>query len=273
MKVFISWSGDHSREIGDVFRRWLPAVLQAVRPYFSPDDISKGSRWESEVSKELAASRMGLLILTPENIEASWLVFEAGALAKNLEKSRVCPLLFDLEPTDIKGPLVQFQAARFEQSEIKRVVKMINKELGEQGLDNSVLDGVFEMWWPTLKTGVAEILKQPVAKKGERSERDILEEILGLTRSASRRGMWRSASPVNQAPVRDIIDTLSILINEPIVADLPRVTSLVRELSLPIAYIVRKYGDPRTVELAVSKGLLSESDADKKVAAPQNDEP
>jgi hypothetical protein len=78
MRVFISWSGDRSREIADAIRRWLPGVLQAVKPYFSPDDIAKGARWESEISKELSASRLGLLILTPENIEAPWLVFEAG---------------------------------------------------------------------------------------------------------------------------------------------------------------------------------------------------
>jgi hypothetical protein len=53
MKVFISWSGERSRAIADVMRRWLPSVLQSVRPYFSPDDVAKGSRWSSEIAKEL----------------------------------------------------------------------------------------------------------------------------------------------------------------------------------------------------------------------------
>ena len=42
MRVFISWSGDRSRRIGEALRRWLPGVLQAVRPYFSPDDVLRG---------------------------------------------------------------------------------------------------------------------------------------------------------------------------------------------------------------------------------------
>ena len=84
MKVFISWSGDTSRMIADEIRKWLPGVLQAVKPYFSPDDIAKGTRWESEISKELEASSVGLLVITPDNIQAPWLMFEAGALAKNL---------------------------------------------------------------------------------------------------------------------------------------------------------------------------------------------
>ncbi|OOO01842.1 MAG: hypothetical protein USCGTAYLOR_01956 [Chromatiales bacterium USCg_Taylor] len=100
MKVFISWSGDRSRAVADVLRRWFPSVLQAVRPYFSPDDVAKGARWSAEIAKELEASRIGLLVITPENQEAPWLLFEAGALAKNLERSKVCPILFGaMEPT------------------------------------------------------------------------------------------------------------------------------------------------------------------------------
>lgn len=185
MKVFISWSGERSRAIADVWRRWLPSVLQAVRPYFSPDDVAKGSRWSAEIAKELDASRIGLLIITPENQEAPWLLFEAGALAKNLDRSKVCPLLFgELEPTDVKGPLVQFQAAQFCEGEVKRVLKMINSELSDAGLSPDVLDAVFEMWWPKLEQQVAKELEAD--GKGDvetrRSERDLLEEVVALTR-------------------------------------------------------------------------------------------
>ena len=185
MKVFISWSGERSRAIADVTRRWLPSVLQAVRPYFSPDDVAKGSRWSSEIAKELDSSRVGLLVITPENQEAPWLLFEAGALAKNLDRSKVCPLLFGgMEPTDVKGPLVQFQAAQFSKEEIKRVVKMINGELAEAALSPDVLEGVLEMWWPKLNEQVTQVLEGDTESEGEarRSEREILEEVLGLTR-------------------------------------------------------------------------------------------
>src|ERR1017187_9800498 len=106
MRVFISWSGERSQRIANILRSWLPGVLQAVKPYFSPDDIAKGTRWSTEIAKELEASRIGLLVLTSENLDAPWLMFEAGALAKNLERSKVCPILFGLEPTDVTGPLV-----------------------------------------------------------------------------------------------------------------------------------------------------------------------
>jgi hypothetical protein len=165
--------------------KWLPSVLQAVRPYFSPDDVAKGSRWSSEIAKELDASRVGLLVITPENQEAPWLLFEAGALAKNLDRSKVCPLLFGgMEPTDVKGPLVQFQAAQFSKDEMKRVMKMINGELADAALAPDVLDDVFEMWWPKLEKQVAKELEGADAsdEEGRRSERDLLEEVLALTR-------------------------------------------------------------------------------------------
>jgi hypothetical protein len=156
-----------------------------VRPYFSPDDVAKGARWSAEIAKELEASRVGLLVVTPENQEAPWLLFEAGALAKSVERSKVCPLLFGgLEPTDVKGPLVQFQAAQFSEDEMKRVVKMMNAELGEASLPGDVLDNVFQMWWPKLDEEISKELEKGTEDDGEarRPERDLLEEVLALTR-------------------------------------------------------------------------------------------
>ncbi len=44
MKVFISWSGNNSKKLGETLRDWLPAVLQVVKPYFTPSDTEKGTR-------------------------------------------------------------------------------------------------------------------------------------------------------------------------------------------------------------------------------------
>ena len=55
MKVFISWSGELSKQLGQALRQWLPGTLQSVKPYFTPADIDKGAKWESEISKELEA--------------------------------------------------------------------------------------------------------------------------------------------------------------------------------------------------------------------------
>lgn len=197
MRIFITWSGDRSKAVAEVIHQWLPSALQAVKTYFSPDDIVKGTRWFPEISKELDESSVGLLCMTRDNLTEPWLLFEAGALGKNVGKSKVCPLLFGIETTDLTGPLAQFQGARFEKMEFKKVVKMINAELGEGSLASDVFDGVFEKWWPELETKVKRILeKSSKHEKGQtRSERDLLEEILTLTRESG-----RQITPHNMEP-------------------------------------------------------------------------
>jgi hypothetical protein len=249
MRVFISWSGGRSRSIAEVLRRWFPSVLQVVRPYFSPDDVAKGSRWSSEIAKELEGSRIGLLILTPENQDAPWLLFEAGALAKNLDRSKVCPILFGgLEPTDVKGPLVQFQAARFQHDDMKRVVKMMNAELGEAALAADVLDSVFEMWWPRLSEEVNAELKQRVPQPDEasRTERDMLEEVLSLARTMSRDGRMRRLDmdhPVYDDLTTGCMNLFRTLSAKPIDDE---TREALRRIVRPLDYLGRHLHGPRS---------------------------
>lgn len=242
MKVFISWSGERSRAVADILRRWFPSVLQAVRPYFSPDDVAKGSRWSSEIAKELESSRVGLLIITPENQEAPWLLFEAGALSKSVEHSKVCPLLFgDIEPTDVRGPLVQFQAARFSRDEMKRVIKTMNGELGEGALLPEVLDGVFEMWWPRLDEQVAKVLEQkaPGPSEGRRSDRELIEEVLALTRriTIDRERRIEVGHPAWDDLVMGVIELARVTRARTPDAE---TNAVIRRLMKPLEYIARR---------------------------------
>lgn len=183
MKVFISWSGPASNRVAQALRDWLPAVLQATRPYYSPDDIAKGARWNQEVSRELEESRIGILCMTRDNLNAPWIMFEAGALAKSLDRSHVIPLLVGIEPTDLGGPLAQFQAARIDHEDMFRTVSVINQQLGASALEEGVLVSVFEKWWPDLESRINAIsTTQQTLSVPRRSERDLLEEILSLLR-------------------------------------------------------------------------------------------
>jgi hypothetical protein len=213
MEVFISWSGDTSKALAEVLRRWLPGVIQTVKPYYSPDDIAKGSRWSAEIAQELDASRIGLLCITRENLSAPWILFEAGALSKNLGQSRVCPILFGIDPSNIQGPLVQFQAAQFDKAEMKRVVTMINSECGDAALEPDVLSDVFEMWWPQLAKAVEQELNK-ASESGSaaiRSERDLLEEILETTRALAKVSFRGTvAPPALEALTEAYLETVEI---------------------------------------------------------------
>lgn len=221
MKVFISWSGSLGKALAEALRQWLPGVIQVVKPYYTPDDITKGTRWSAEIAKELEDSQVGIICVTRDSLNAPWVVFEAGALSKNIDKSRVCPILFDLRPTDVQGPLVQFQLAQFEEKEMKRVVKMINEIListnQDGALDAMVLDSVFEMWWPKIKEKVDTILQSTPHKDKPalRSERELLEEILKLSRVAARSSTpYEISRPPGSSEVIAIIPIFNELVNE-----------------------------------------------------------
>lgn len=185
MKVFISWSGETSKAAAEALRDWLPSVIQAIDPWMSAPDIEKGARWFPEISDQLQKSNFGIICLTPENLNAPWVLFEAGALSKVIEKSRVCPFLFGLEPTDIQGPLVQFQYTTNKKDDIQKLVETINKVLEKPILDKNVRQ-IFEKMWPDLEKILSQITQNTV-KIPERAEKEILLEILELLRGMQRR--------------------------------------------------------------------------------------
>jgi hypothetical protein len=188
-KVFISWSGDLSKKLAEEVRVWLPGVLQFVKPYFTPNDVEKGTRWSTEIASELETSNAGMICLTKDNINKPWILFEAGALSKNFGKANVCTVLFNLENADLTGPLTSFQSTKFDKTDFKKLLTTINNTGGDLKLESAVLNDVFEMWWPKLETKVKEILRTHVvnSENNLRSEREILEEVLELTRINAKR--------------------------------------------------------------------------------------
>ena len=244
MKIFISWSGQLSKELGEVFRDWIPGVLQFVRPYFTPDDIEKGSRWSSEIAKELQESQIGVIMLTRENLLEPWIMFEAGALSKQLEKSKICPILFGLENTDLVGPLVQFQATSFTKVDMKKLVKTINNECGDSRLVDNVLDSVVEMWWPRLEEQVNSVLGKERVKAHTkiRSERELIEEILGLTRIGLRSGRETLEDlGFARGAIEDLTGTYSRLKQAVELNDITMMKELCVKIGDPIEYLYSRY--------------------------------
>lgn len=184
MILFLSWSGERSKLLAEAFDKWIQSVIQAVKPFFSPDDVEKGSFWAMELNEILQDARTGILFVTPENKERPWLLYEAGALAAKMGKPKLIPLLFDLQPSDLVGPLTHLNAAVFSKEDVRKAVSAINNQLLEGKLDPQVLDSVFEKWWPDLESGVSEVL-QSVAQPTtvSRPSDDILEELLAISRS------------------------------------------------------------------------------------------
>ncbi|MEO8148603.1 MAG: toll/interleukin-1 receptor domain-containing protein [Bacteroidia bacterium] len=184
MNAFISWSGDLSKRIAAELSTWLVKVIQSVKPFYSPDDIGVGNRWFSEIESHLSGSEIGILCITKENLNSSWLMFEAGALSKNIGQARVMPILFGVNHKDISGPLTQFQAIKFDKEDFKRLINTINDLLNESSLQRLILDEIFEKWWPDLEGKISNLLlepqKYPILNK--RTTDDILDELLERVR-------------------------------------------------------------------------------------------
>ena len=160
MKVFISWSGGMSHKVANVLRDWLPYVMQAVHPFVSSGDINKGERWGDVLAKELEETEFGIICLTPHNIKAPWLNFEAGALSKSIERAFLSPFLFRVEPSEVQGPLLQFQSTVYEKEDVFNLLSSINNRLGtERKLEQELLRETFEAWWRKLKDELDQIGK------------------------------------------------------------------------------------------------------------------
>ena len=111
LKIFISWSGERSKLIAIELRRWLPKVIQAADPWMSDTDIHTGRQWFGEIANQLEQSDFGIICLTPENLKAPWLLFEAGALSKRHEESFVIPYAYRLALNEIPLPLSVFHGS------------------------------------------------------------------------------------------------------------------------------------------------------------------
>jgi hypothetical protein len=188
VKVFLSWSGEQSRAAALALRKWLPDVIQGVKPWMSESDIEAGARWGRQVEEKLSFSRFGIICLTSSNQTAPWIMFEAGALAKTIEDSFVCPYLLDLEPSEIlPGPLTQFQAKRADESGTRDLLKAMNLALKEITLAEEQLQRAFTVWWPSLRQQLANLPRDTATRSSQRPLQSMVGEILESVRELRRR--------------------------------------------------------------------------------------
>lgn len=186
MKVFISWSGERSKALAVALKEWIPLILQYAKPWVSEKDISAGERWAQAISGELESSNFGILCITPENLSSEWILFEAGALSKSMLDSKVIPLLFGLELSDLSGPLSQFQALKVDQQGVMDVVKAINA-VSENKASDGTISHLVPALWPQLQQQIDNIPGQAPIGKHMRPQGEILEELVSQVRGLGAR--------------------------------------------------------------------------------------
>jgi hypothetical protein len=167
--------------------KWIPKVLQCVRPWMSRKSVEPGSRGLNEVARALEGIKVGITCLTRDNLDATWILFEAGALSKTVDdKTRLCTyLLDDLRPEDIKQPLGAFQACMATKEQTFLLLLMLNKALGTPPMAEADLQDIFEAMWQKLDNKLKELppLNSIVPIQ---NEREMIAEILQWTRIQTR---------------------------------------------------------------------------------------
>lgn len=192
MKIFISWSGERSNTFAKALKDWLPDVLQDVEPWMSQHDIAAGSRWHSQIAGALENASFGILCVTPENQEAPWLIFEAGALSRSINQAAVVPIIIGMGPADLKSPLSQFQLVENDKSGILKLLNSINQALPSK-LPAERIQRIFETWWPFLEKTTNALINPPegTTPPPQRTEREMIEELLELARATNKQSVSR----------------------------------------------------------------------------------
>ncbi len=152
MDVFITWSGDASLRLANGLHSFLKRTIQSLRPFLSSEDIRMGQRWPEQIGARLSKSQFAIICLTKGNLQAPWIHFEAGAVAKE-QHGRVSAILLDIEYSDVKWPLAQFHHASPTEEGIRALVASINDLLAEK-LDNEVLKDSFSRFWPDMEKAI-----------------------------------------------------------------------------------------------------------------------
>lgn len=182
--------------MAEALKQWIPLVLQDTDCFYSSEDIRAGQRWGTEIQAWLAETDFGILCVTPENMPAPWLNFEAGALSKKLnDESRVVPVTLGFSPSRLDDPLKQFNGVEATSAGIHKLVK----SLADAAKSKVDVDLTFNKWWPDLDAKISAIpaSDDQVAPPEPPNAQELLAEIHGMVSGIARdlrRGSARLAA-------------------------------------------------------------------------------
>lgn len=136
-------------------------------------------------TNELQDSKYGIVCLTPENVLAPWIHFEAGALSKTLD-SRVSALMINVVTSEIQGPLSRFQATKLDKDDFYKLLTSIN-EASDNPIGDKVLQKSFDAIWDKMYENIVRIIEESVSRGENVSQNNeeknaVLEELLQLMR-------------------------------------------------------------------------------------------
>lgn len=185
LKVFISWSGDLGKSIGNQLKIFLESVIQSLEIFISTE-MERGSIWNVLINKELSNTSCGIICLTADNFESPWILFESGALAKGIEQNRIYTFLVNIDPSDLlSSPLAQFNHTFPSKESCFQLVKTMNIHI-ESPLSERKLEAIFEKFWPDFFSSFEKEINTYSSGKAKKSS-PVYKELATETLDAIRR--------------------------------------------------------------------------------------
>lgn len=167
--MFIGYGGPKSRLVAHALREWLRCLSPDVEPWVSTLDLQPGGFWPIELASRLEQTRAGILCVTRDNTDSSWLNFEAGALSRSVESALVIPYAIDIDTAMIPTPIGHFQGVAANRRDTLRMVSRLFESLN---IEYDSTGGVAEIFWPLLHQFL-------IAVNGlERPDADAMEPLL-----------------------------------------------------------------------------------------------
>lgn len=151
MKIYLSWSGELGRRASEALSTALRQVIPQLEVWSPGSDISAGARWVDQTRDAIRDSEVAIVCVTKDSRGAPWLLYELGVMASS--RSTVVPWLVDIEPSDLEGPLQQFQALRSDAQSFRQLVALICQGESMQPPPPAVVD----RWASRVETEMSQL--------------------------------------------------------------------------------------------------------------------
>lgn len=132
-EVFISWSGDKANRYAKFLDEMLEQIFGMRPNTFYSGGIESGAVWLEKINQALSEAKVGIIVLTKENINRPWVNFEAGAIFKaDGKNTSIIPVCVDISFNELDGHPLRFFQSRyyFEWQSIMHLFEYLNKKLG-----------------------------------------------------------------------------------------------------------------------------------------------
>ncbi|MCI5641016.1 MAG: toll/interleukin-1 receptor domain-containing protein [Lachnospiraceae bacterium] len=133
--VFISWSGEKANKYAEFLENILEQVFDKRANIFYSGNIEAGAVWLEKINQALNESKVGIIVLTKDNVNKPWINFEAGAIFKaDRTKTLIIPICVDISHEDLERHPLSFFHSRyyFTWESIIQLFELLNCQLGWQ---------------------------------------------------------------------------------------------------------------------------------------------